>query len=110
MINNDDDFLDAIENRTFINNRVMQESLVGYCFDNPSVDKLTLLWLVQQNYDVIFSHIILEASYLEHAGIEQLLDALSIFSFNPTSFVDRIVKEGSSEQIDALHVILKDFN
>ena len=72
-----------------------------------STRNLFVLWLVQQSYDVSFSHLLLEASYLEHATIEELLEALTVFELKPTSFVERVLNKGNSEQIERLNMILK---
>ena len=106
MITTDAEFLDAIEHKDFIGNVAIQDELFWFAFNEVSIKRLTMLWLVQQAYDVSFSHLTLEASYLEHATIAELLEALTIFHYKPASFVERVLNEGDSNEIEKLNVIL----
>jgi hypothetical protein len=106
MIASDADFLDAIERKDFINNATVQDELFWFAFNEVSIKRLTMLWLIQQAYDVSFSHLTLEASYLEHATITELLESLAIFHYKPASFVERVLNEGNSNEIERLNIIL----
>ena len=108
MIVTDEDFLTAIEQKSFINDISVQESMLWHAFKKPSIKTLDLLWLIQQNYNVVFTHKLLEASYIQHASVDDLLNALSTFIFKPKTFAERILEEGNSSQIKRLHVILKE--
>lgn len=107
MIATDEDFLTAVEQKSFVDAIPIQESMLWYAFQKPSINTLNLLWLIQQNHNVVFTHSILEASYIQHASIEDLLEALNTFVFKPKTFAERILEEGDSSQIKRLHVILK---
>lgn len=107
MISTDAEFLDVVEQESFIDNPEIQEQLFWHAFQPVSIRNLTVLWLIQQSHDVKFSHLLLEASYLESATIDELLKALSVFHIKPTSFVERVFNKGSSKQIEELNDILK---
>ena len=107
MIANDTEFLDLIEQKKFIDDSVIQDELFWFAFDRVSINNLTLLWLIQQAYDVSFSHLTLEASYLEHATIPELLYALETFHYKPVSFTEKVLNNGTSEQIETLNSILE---
>lgn len=106
MIANNAEFLDAIERKDFVGNAIVQDQLFWFAFNEVSIKRLTMLWLIQQAYDVSFSHLPLEASYLEYATITELLEALAIFHYKPASFVERVLNEGNSNEIEKLKVIL----
>lgn len=110
MIATDEDFLSAVEEKTFIDDVPIQESMLWYAFKKPAINTLNILWLIQQNYNVVFTHNVLEASYVEHATIDDLIYALKTFIFKPKSFVERVLEKGSSDQIAQLHTILKGLN
>lgn len=107
MISTDAEFLDVVEREDFIDNPEIQEQLFWYAFEPLSVRNLTVLWLLQQTHSVNFSHLSLEAVYLEHASVDELIHALSVFKIKPTSFVERVLNKGSSAQIEQLNAILK---
>lgn len=107
MIANDYEFLDAVENQSFINDIALQDAMFWYAFEKRSLDNLKILWLIQQSFNVSFSYLCLEATYSELANINQILDALSLFHIKPTSFCERVINEGSTEQIQRLHGILR---
>lgn len=107
MIVDNDEFLDIVEQKTFIGDKAIQDQLFWFAFNRVSIDKLTVLWLIQQAYNVSFSHVVLEASYLELATVEELLEGLVLFHFKPTSFIEAVLNKGSSEQIEKLNAILE---
>lgn len=108
MITTDTEFLEAVEQKKFIDDPEIQEQMFWHAFKPVSIRNLTVLWLVQQSYTVSFSHLPLESTYLEHATVDELLKALTLFKFKPTAFVERVFNKGSSAQIEKLNTILKE--
>lgn len=107
MIVNDAEFLEIVEQEKYVNDTAIQEQLFWYAFSPVSIRNLKLLWLIQEQHDVSFSHLLLEAPYVEHASIDELLSALSTFRIKPTSFVEKVLNKGSSKQIEKLNAILE---
>lgn len=107
FIKNNEQFLDIVESRSFIKNISHQEALFSYAINTMDIDNIIILWLIQQNYSVGFTHNILKDVFLEYATTDQVLFALKNFLYKPTSFFDRVLAIGSANQINELNDILE---
>lgn len=106
-IDSDEKFLAIVESRSFVTNTSEQEALFEYAMNTMNIDHITILWLIQQNYSLGFTHNTLKDVFLEYATIDQLLFALKNFLYKPTSFIDKVLAIGSANQINELNTIME---
>ena len=107
VIATDEQFLSAVESRTFITSASDQEALFAYAMKAMNIDHIIILWLIQQNHSVGFTHNILKDAFLEHATIDQILFALKNFLYKPTTFIDKVLASGNAHQINELNNIIE---
>lgn len=108
MINTTSEFLDRIDNKLYINNVDVQRDLLRFAFKKGDIDLFILLWLIQENHPVSYSKFLLESVIANNATVDKLLECLSLFRYPSTKFVEIVLKEGNSEQIEKLKIILQE--
>lgn len=108
MIKNESEFLEIIDSRLFVDNPKIQDDLYAFSAQNPKFIYFYLLWLIQEAYPTTFSFILLEPIILSIATNDEVLRCLEVFQYKPSSFVEKILDEGSSEQIERLGLVLKE--
>lgn len=107
VIETDEQFLAIVESRSFVTSNADQEALFAYAMKAMNIDHIIILWLIQQNHSVGFTHNILKDAFLEHATVDQILFALKNFLYKPTDFIDKVLASGNAHQINELNTIIE---
>lgn len=108
MIKTTSEFLDCIENKDYIDNPTLQKDLLRFAFSSGDIDLFILLWMIQENHPMVYSKFLLEPVIANNATIDKLLECLSLFKYPSTRFIEIILEEGDSEQIEKLKTIMQE--